>query len=450
MQTVKTLPDRLNASKALFALLLLGVFAVMLCGNFLTDKFADDFLYMYSFADGTPIRSFSGLLDSMRAHYQSMNGRLVAHFFVQIFEALPKHVFDVVNAGMFVGSLSLCYRTVSVGKKRSSFFLLSLFAAIWVFMPAFGQVNFWLDGACNYLWAQVAALLFFLPYARFLLEQPTFLEKGLSPRLILFALFAVPAGAYSENLSGAALFMAILCLLASRRIQKRSVPLWAGLPVLTGMVGYACMIFSPGERQNKNAGFSALRLLYQTEKVFDRFHVIRAIVIALVILFFLASALRIEKRRMLLSIILTCGGGGAGLIFALARFYPFRSLAGCMLLLTLACCVLLRELLEIDRTRRAALCLMTLLCLSVCYRVPHGMKDIYLTHTAVAENRETILREKAAGNLRVTVPIPVPETKYSAVEGLIYLSDTDDTLLSNAFMAKYYGVESILGTTETD
>ena len=44
---------------------------------------------------------------------------------------------------------------------------------------------------------------------------------------------------------------------------------------------------------------------------------------------------------MLIAGVLTCGGVGAGLIFALARFYPYRSLAGTMLLLTLAGGILL-------------------------------------------------------------------------------------------------------------
>ena len=321
----KSLFLRADRSVWVFALVLLCVFCVMLCGNLLTDKFADDFAYVFSFADGTPIRSLSGLLSSMREHYRTVNGRVIAHAFVQVFENLPKGVFAAVNAGMFTLSLALGY-TLCIGRsKRSSFALLGLFAAVWIYMPAFGQVNFWLDGACNYLWAQVFALLFLLPYVHFFEKRPVFLEKGHTFKTILFALYALVMGAYSENLSGAALFMAILFLLLVRFDQKRNVPFTAALPILVGICGYAAMVFSPGELQSKNAGFSPLRLLYQAEKVVDRFHVIWVVIAALVILFFISAALHVERKRMLLAGVLTCGGIGAGLILRRAAVRPSRN-----------------------------------------------------------------------------------------------------------------------------
>ena len=246
MERIRTLLQKADRSRIVAVLLLCAVFGVMLTGNTLTDKFADDFRYLYSFADGTPIRSLSGLLASMAAHYRTMNGRLVAHFFVQVFESLPKSVFNVLNAAVFVGVLALCYLLCSVGKRRGNFFLLGLFAAIWIYMPAFGQVNFWLDGACNYLWAQGAALLFLLPYVRLFLQQPTLLDTGHPVRQILFALSAIPIGAYSENLSGAALFTAILLVLPVRLQQKRRVPFLSVLPIATGMLGYLTLVVSPG------------------------------------------------------------------------------------------------------------------------------------------------------------------------------------------------------------
>ena len=444
----KTVLQRLDRSGLVFPVLLIAVFGVMLCGNLLTDKLADDFAYVFSFADGTRVQSVSGLLASMRAHYLTINGRVIAHAFVQIFENLPKLVFAAVNAGMFTLSLALGYTLCCGKQKRSNFMLLGLFAAVWIYMPAFGQVNFWLDGACNYLWAQVFALLFLLPYVRLFEGRSVFLDAGHPVQQILFALYAAAMGAYSENMSGAALFMAILFLLLVRFDQKRKVTFLAALPIVTGVAGYAAMIFSPGELQNKNAGFSALRLLYQAEKVADRFHVIRVVIAALVILFFISAALHVERRRMLLAGVLTCGGVGAGLIFALARFYPYRSLAATMLLLTLACGVLLRSLLEAQKAKRAALCLLTLLTLSLCYWCPHGMKDVYLTHTAVAENRELLLQQKDSGETQIRLPIPEPQTKYSALDGLIYLSTSETDYWSNLYMAKYYGVESILAETE--
>ena len=92
------------------------------------------------------------------------------------------------------------------------------------------------------------------------------------------------------------------------------------------------------------------------------------------------------------------------------------------------------------------LCLLTLLTLSFCYWCPHGMKDVYLVHTAVAENRQTLMEQKESGASPVVLPVLTAETKYSAVDGLIYLSTSNEDYWSNLYMAKYYGVGSILGT----
>ena len=444
-QEKNTLLRRADRSAWIFALLLAAVFGVMLCGNLLTDKFADDFTYVFSFADGTRVQSLAGLLASMRAHYLTVNGRVIAHTFVQIFETLPKGVFAAVNAGMFTLSLALSLTLCSGKSRRSNMLLLGLFAAVWLFMPAFGQVNFWLDGACNYLWAQVFALLFLLPYVRLYEGRAVFPDKGHAFGKILFSVYAVVTGAYSEALSGAALFIAILLLLLVRFDQKRKPSFSAAMPILTGIAGYAAMLFAPGEQKNKSAAFSALRFLYQAEKVAHRLYAIRIVIAALVVLFSVAAALHIDRKRMLLSGALTAGGVGSGLIFAFARYFPQRCVSAATLLLLLACAVLLRSLLDAKKGKQAALCLLTLLTLALCYQCPHGMKDVYLVHSAVAENRQTLESQKAAGETTIRLPIPDPETKYSALDGLVYLSAEDADQFPNTSMAKYYGVDAILG-----
>ena len=89
---------RFSRSRLLLLLFCLGFFAMMLLCNHWTDLIADDYRYCFSYADDTRIESVAQIFPSMAAHRQSMNGRVVPHFLVQLFLMLPKGIFDVVNA----------------------------------------------------------------------------------------------------------------------------------------------------------------------------------------------------------------------------------------------------------------------------------------------------------------------------------------------------------------
>ena len=139
--------------KSLYIVLML-IFLFMLLLNILTHFYADDYTYMNSFATGERISSIGDIFKSLVSHAKNMNGRLVAHFFVQLFLFLPVAFFKIINPLIFVLQIFIVVRLCGKNKNDPLFFVLS-FAFIWIFEPAFGQVNLWLDGACNYLWASV-------------------------------------------------------------------------------------------------------------------------------------------------------------------------------------------------------------------------------------------------------------------------------------------------------
>ena len=142
------------------AALLLGIFLLLLLGNALTPYAVDDWAYMHSFATGERLMHFGEIFPSMAAHAQTMNGRQFSHFWAQLFLLLPKGVFDAVNALVFTALIALLARLVQSEEEPNNLILLMIFCAVWVFVPAFGQVFFWLDGACNYGWGCAAGLAF--------------------------------------------------------------------------------------------------------------------------------------------------------------------------------------------------------------------------------------------------------------------------------------------------
>lgn len=73
-----------------FAVVLAALFVLMLGCNLLTPYIADDFRYMFSFADWCRMEHLSQIIPSMAAHAQGMNGRLTAHSLVQVSMLFPR------------------------------------------------------------------------------------------------------------------------------------------------------------------------------------------------------------------------------------------------------------------------------------------------------------------------------------------------------------------------
>ena len=211
------------------AALLLGIFLLLLLGNALTPYAVDDWAYMHSFATGERLMHFGEIFPSMAAHAQTMNGRLFSHFWAQLFLLLPKGVFDAVNALVFTALIALLARLVQSEEGPNNLILLMIFFAVWVFVPAFGQVFFWLDGACNYGWGCAAGLAFLAPYIR-LFERDA--EK--KPVFwILWMLAGFYTGAYLENMAVGAIFLSALLLFGRRVLCRKKNGVLPWLPVLS-------------------------------------------------------------------------------------------------------------------------------------------------------------------------------------------------------------------------
>ena len=88
--------------KLLFMLTLASTFAVMAGLNLLTPMIADDYRYAFSFSTGARLQIVGEIFPSLAAHASVMNGRLVPHFFVQLFTITPRPVFSLLNAMVYV------------------------------------------------------------------------------------------------------------------------------------------------------------------------------------------------------------------------------------------------------------------------------------------------------------------------------------------------------------
>ncbi len=148
--------------KIVISVLILGVYVLML--NAMTPYIADDFQYMYSFQNGDRITSLWQIFPSLYHHYMHEIGRIVPHFFAQLFLMGPKAVFNLFNTAFF---LILVYVMLKSSEYRANFSVIMWFLVpvlFWRFVPCFGQIFLWEDGSFNYLWSFTFGAVYLITY----------------------------------------------------------------------------------------------------------------------------------------------------------------------------------------------------------------------------------------------------------------------------------------------
>ena len=245
----KTDPIGVPRHAALFVLALGLIFAGMLVLNGLTPLQADDYDYLYSWDTGKPLAGFLDILRSQAAHYRLWGGRSVTHTLTQTFLYLGKPLFNVFSAFAYVVLLLEILRLGGISLRSfPSAALLFIHLCLFLFVPYFGVVFLWLDGACNYLFGTVLALL---P----LLMTISRLSGGLFSRakmlpVMLFLFFI--GGWTNENTAAGILAAGALLFVTEWKRQGRLDKAWlAGL--LLEAAGVALMLLAPGNRERAGA-----------------------------------------------------------------------------------------------------------------------------------------------------------------------------------------------------
>lgn len=432
-----------NQSKYIFLLSILAVFCIMLVFNVATYYTTDDYAYMYRWDDRTQrIENIFEIFPSMYSHAITQNGRVVTHFLVQLFLLMPDIVFDVFNALAFTLLVYKIYR-YCIRTEYNVFMLWFVFAALWYYTPAFGQVYLWLDGSCNYLWAVIFCIYYIEPYIYF--ERGERVSKYKNFFVIIYVLAGILMGAYSETVSFAAILLAIILMILSRRHRYR-MPLWMLLSTGAMIVGYILMIFSPGTLKNKIAKTIGLKeiikglydsiLMYKDHLLFLSI----VFIVLLIFSFFFHGAKRVNIEAtgcFSLSLIINC-------MHCVAGYYPERSMLACTIFLIVGITLLLGSFWNSEFKIITIYSGMILLLVTV-WPFVYGSYDIFYTYIQCMERNYQIEMLKAKGVMDLELPVITAKTKYSSKYGLVDLSiSTCDTWPNNS-MSRYYKVNSIIG-----
>ena len=431
--------NMINRSRWAFRVLLLGIFAVMLTLNRWTPYLVDDFRYMYSFDKDLPLNLLADVISSMRAHSITMNGRLISHGLEQVFLMMPKLVFNLANAAVFLYTIFAAYRICQPDNTRNCLLLMVSFAGLWVFLPMFGQVCLWQVGSLNYLWALAMGLSFLRPFVQTYQSdayQITLWKK------IVFSAWAFLAGAYTEITSFVVLIMAAALTVLICVRQKKALN-WLIMPLLTAAAGFWVLIHMPAEAANK-AGSMQLYLLLKRiipagqslQKYFS------VPVISWAVLMTLLLIKKGPGRRAMLSLAFFLGAIAADFMLIAGSYIVERCLCTTALFLVIANGILLRELFDGGVTL-PVLCAAAALSTVFVFSFLLGVIDIRDTMVQFHIREQSIQEQKREGITKIYVDMLHPETEYSPVYMLKDLDSSDPFSWPNNYMAKYYGVDVI-------
>ena len=433
----KKLLKRLNASKLLLWLILGCVLALMLLCNLKTPMIADDYAYCFSFADGQRVDSLGDIFSSMTAHRQWMNGRVIAHFMVQLFLMLPPLVFDVLNSAVFAAAL---YLTASLARKkgeRGTLPLLGAFCLLWIYTPAFGQVFLWLDGSVNYLWSVLFSLLMLKAYVL------KFREDRELPKVWgwLFPVFCFAVGAFCEPSAVGTIFCCALLLALGRMLYRQRLSPLLLISLAAAFAGLLYMILAPGEVNNKSATMTVSGLVYGFVNSMELYRQLWPLLLIYLALAFAAWQLKVPPRQQLLALSFILASLAGVFVLSFAGYAQPRSACyGCFMAVA-ASAALVPAILE-SRFQPAALFALTAALTATLYWGAVGVQDICESCAQQERNETLILEAVNTGAGEVTVEPVQFATKYSSGWDLSYISQ-DPSAWNNVYMAEYYGLDSL-------
>jgi len=258
---------------------------------------------------------------------------------------------------------------------------------------------------------------------------------------VIYAFFV---GAFSENGSAGIICMSVLLQLALIIFQHKKITWWGVSSVITACVGFVWMVSAPGTSKNKGGNWSLSFFRENFISALEKYRILQILLITFCVLLTIACIKKIKKEKIWLSVILLAGSLVSNFMMIAASYYENRSMVFSAAFLIAAVAVLFEALFH-GEVKLLTCSLAAVLALYTVFFIFIGVNDIYYTGTQLKNNEAYIIACKEEGIMDVEVPLFFSETKYSATKGLFYMSSTDSNVWPNTSMAKYFGVDSIIG-----
>lgn len=441
----KLFKENINENKIWIRFVFIMIFLITFVMNILSPLVADDYSYKFSFYNGERIHNLKDIIYSMYNHYFYLNGRMVSHSIVHIVDMFPKGLFDILNSLVFVIFIMVVYQYCKEEQKHNVFLLMMIMAAIWKYVPVYGQVFLWLDGACNYLWTLTFVLLYVYPYKLYFDGKSIFNEKW---KWISYCILGILVGDLSESASFCCLIASVIFSVLSGLYKKRQIKLWMVSSIVCQMIGYIFLMKAPGLSYNQKIAISGIEKYYVNFlQVLDQYKTFcLSLFVAWIVLFVCSVIAKIKSERIIYSSMFLIMSLMLNFIHIFSKDYPHRSMLSCTICLIISIGVLIPELMTIERYKVLIYSGGLAVILFAFIDFFPAVYDIAYVNREFRARETIIEKEKDNGNYNITVNSLHPSTKYSAAYELECDPRNDDSSYwVNSCMAKYYEVDSILG-----
>lgn len=432
-----------KTDKLLFMLTLAGTLAVMAGLNLLTPMIADDYRYAFSFSSGAQLQSVWDIFPSLGAHAAVMNGRLVPHFFVQLFTLTPRPVFSLLNAMVYVALLLGLYRVARKAECRYDWRLLLIVdGAVFLLPPAFGQSFLWLAGSLNYLWCDALMVWVWVPFADFIFRKR---DVRTVWQWALLTVGSLLLGNMSENVSATAVGIMGLWM-GYVWWRDRKLPVWMPVSALLTLVGWLALMLAPANRTNVGQavqGASALFANFQAALEMWMQHGLWLSGAFLALFFLTGVYAKGQQNRAAFAMMLFLGSLVCNFMMTAADYYPERAFTGSILMEILAVAVLLPSLTEVAWGKALCRALACGLTLVMALQMLGALPNAYNRYRQAQARIDEVLQAKAQGVQDIVTFGIKGNSRYDAFDGLNELTD-DPGYFPNVYFAKYYGVQSIV------
>ena len=441
---------------AAVVLIALLMFSLILVFNGLVGCAADDYLYFFKYTGhvvkGRPERltGIGDIFTGMVTHYKICNGRIPAHFLLQLFTLADKSVFNVANSIIFTLLGLLIYFHANYNRPVNIPLLVFVYAFEWFGFCKPATSFLWYSAAFNYPWTTTWILIFLMAYRVHSADK----EKNSIGREILLSLLMLIVGVFAgwtnENMGGATIGAVILYLIYYK-IRHMSVRPHHLSGLFGSVIGFGILILAPGNKvrlDNTHRERNIFKhLLWSLSQL--SINIIRAVIMILIVSLIVFIISRVKKKKIdwLLPCIYALAGAAAAGVLILSPEAPPRAFFGANVMLACGAFSLAAQITDVGLrgVKKAAVVLSV--CLAAVFAVFYVGEYYALKSDSMAyhEAEQAIYEQKKDGVKDVEIPRSHTRKAYWSLNSFIInlANDNANNKWFNEWAAEYYEVDSV-------
>ena len=227
-----------NRQCILFVTVNVVILVIMLAINGIYPYYWDDKGVVKDYVNGN-WNIIDILRHSYERYYLHWSGKIVPLSIANIFTLLDKTIYNIVNSVMYIIFANVIYRFFWK-KKYDYWMMIAIYAALWIFIPWFGTVVFWVDGTIEYMWMLIPVLVLGKIY------YDNYFEINTSDRSsVLMIVLGLLAGCGLEA-TGSALVFSLCVMCVIKAMKKKSFVAWEICGIIGTVIGFAILMLAPG------------------------------------------------------------------------------------------------------------------------------------------------------------------------------------------------------------